>query len=178
MNLYRQPIIVFGLVLPLVVAAAVVGLGSMAKSRMEASLAEKEVGYKTSRMSSIQAQQIESQVLSQQDHVKRWESRLGQETASSVTTCLREIAETLPKKEFQQTSFAPSNSKGGYGSPAAQNSSQLSIAFRGTYRTMQRAFLELETRMPQLQLQDLTIAPSSSQSSLLNFQVTYTAWEL
>ncbi len=178
MNFYRQPIIIFGIVLPIIVAAAVVGLGSMAKSRMEASLAEKESGYKANRMSVMQAQQIEAQVVSQQDHVKRWESQLGQETASSVTTCLREIAENLPKKEFQQTAFNPSNSKGGYGSPAAQKSSQLQIAFRGTYRTMQRAFLELETRMPQLQLQDLKIDPSSSQSSLLNFQVTYTAWEL
>ena len=51
------------------------------------------------------------------------------------------------------------------------------MAFRGTFRTMQRAFLELETRMPQLQLQELRIDPSSSQSSLLNFQVIYTAWE-
>ena len=60
---------------------------------------------------------------------------------------------------------------------SAQKSSQIRIAFRGTFRTMQRAFLELETRMPQLQLQDLKIDPSSSGSALLNFQVTYTAWE-
>ena len=42
---------------------------------------------------------------------------------------------------------------------------------------MQKAFIELETRMPQLQLQDLKIDPSSSSTSTLNFQVTYTAWE-
>jgi hypothetical protein len=42
---------------------------------------------------------------------------------------------------------------------------------------MQRAFLKLETRMPQLQLQDIKIDPSTSQSSLMNFQVTYIAWE-
>jgi hypothetical protein len=36
--------------------------------------------------------------------------------------------------------------------------------------------MELETRMPQLQLQEIKIDPSP-QSSLLNFQVTYTAWE-
>jgi hypothetical protein len=178
MNLYRQPIIVFGIVLPIVAAAVVVGLGSMAKSRMEASLAEKESSFKAYQMSRMQAQQIESQVVSQKDHVARWENQLGQETASSVTTCLREISEHLPKKEFQQTAFDPSNSKGGFGSPTGQNSSQLRIAFRGSFRTMQRAFLELETRMPQLQLEDLKIDPSSNQSSLLNFQVTYTAWEL
>jgi len=45
---------------------------------------------------------------------------------------------------------------------------------------MQRAFLELETRMPQLQLQEMRIEPNSNQqnpSPLLNVQVTYTAWE-
>ncbi len=178
MNFYRQPIIVFGIIVPLIVAAVIVGLGSMAKSKMEASLAEKEAGSKANRMSVMQARQIEAQVISQKKHVERWESQLGQETASSVTTCLKEISEHLPKREFQQTAFNPTNTKGGFGSPAAQNSSQLQIAFRGSFRTMQRAFLELETRMPQLQLQDLKIDPSSSQSSLLNFQVTYTAWEL
>jgi hypothetical protein len=31
--------------------------------------------------------------------------------------------------------------------------------------------------MPQLQLQELRIDPSNTQSTLLNYQVTYTAWE-
>jgi hypothetical protein len=83
----------------------------------------------------------------------------------------------LPNKEIQQTAFEPTSTKSGFGAVSAQSSSQLRIAFRGTYRTMQRAFLELETRMPQLQLQELRIDPSSNQSSLLNFQVSYTAWE-
>ena len=178
MNLYRQPIIVFGIVIPIIAAGAVVGLGFMAKSRMEASFENKESSYKAYQMSRMQAQQIEAQVVSQQDHVKRWESQLAQESASTVTSCLRDISEHLPKKEFQQTAFDPSSTRGGFGTSAAQGSSQLRIAFRGSFRTMQRAFLELETRMPQLQLQNLKIDPSSSQSSLLNFQVTYTAWEL
>ena len=97
--------------------------------------------------------------------------------ASTVATNLREISSSLPSKEFQQTAFERPSGSGGFGSASAQKSSQLRIAFRGTFRTMQRAFLELETRMPQLQLQDLKMDPSSTQSSLMNFQVTYTAWE-
>lgn len=177
MHLYRQPIIVFGIVLPIVAAAVVVGLGYAAKGRMETSFENKESSYQAFQMSRRQSLEIESQVVRQQDHVKRWDSQLGQESASTVTTCLREISEHLPKKEFQQTAFDPSNVKGGFGASAAQKSSQIRVAFRGSFRTMQRAFLELETRMPQLQLQDLKIDPSSTQSALLNFQVTYTAWE-
>lgn len=177
MHLYRQPIILFGIVLPIVAAAVVVGLGSMAKGRMEASFEKKESSYKAFQMSRRQSLDVEAEVVRQKDHVQRWENLLAQEPASTVTTCLREISEHLPKKEFQQTAFDPSNSKGGFGISTAQKSSQIRVAFRGSFRTMQRAFLELETRMPQLQLQDLKIDPSSTQSSLLNFQVTYTAWE-
>ena len=84
---------------------------------------------------------------------------------------------SLPTKEIQKTASERLPVKGGFGTISAQPSSQVRMAFRGTFRTMQRAFLELETRMPQLQLQELRIDPSTSQSSLLNFQVTYTAWE-
>ena len=85
--------------------------------------------------------------------------------------------EKLPGKEIQQTAFERPSGSGGFGSASAQNSSQIRIAFRGTFRTLQQAFLQLETRMPQLQLQEFRMDPNSTQSSLLNFQVTYTAWE-
>jgi len=177
MHLYRQPIILFGIALPILAAAAVVGIGMVAKSKMEASFENKAMNYKAYEASRLAGVEVEKQVIRQVAHVARWNDQLSEETASAVTTNLREIAEHLPKKEFQQTAFDPSNTKGGFGSAAGQKSSQLRIAFRGSFRTMQRAFLELETRMPQLQLQDLKIDPSTSQSSLLNFQVTYTAWE-
>ena len=93
---------------------------------------------------------------------------------------MRAIAEALPAKEFQKTAFERTNTKGGFGTVSAQPSSQLRIVFRGTFRTMQRAFLELESRLPQLQLQELRIDPNPNQqnpSPLLNFQVNYTAWE-
>lgn len=177
MHLYRQSIVIFGVVLPIVAVVALVGFGFFLKGKMVASYENKQKTYKEYEMGRLAGLEIESHVSRQHQHIERWHNQLSQETASTVTTHLREIAEHLPKKEFQQTAFDPSNTKGGFGSISAQKSSQLRIAFRGSFRTMQRAFLELETRMPQLQLQDLKIDPSSSQSALLNFQVSYTAWE-
>ncbi|OYV06243.1 MAG: hypothetical protein CFE26_07330, partial [Verrucomicrobiales bacterium VVV1] len=87
------------------------------------------------------------------------------------------IQEKLPAKEFQPTAFEPLNTPGGFGSVSAQRSAQIRLGFRGTYRTVQRAFLALETQMPQLQLQELKIDLSTNQSAHLNFDVTYTAWE-
>jgi hypothetical protein len=177
MHLYRQPIILFGAVLPIVATAVLIGVFSMLKSNMVASSEIKQKSYKAYEAGRIAGLEIEALVSRQRPHLTRWSRQLSQETASAVTTNLREISEHLPAKELQQTAFERPSGSGGFGAISAQNSSQIRIAFRGTYRTMQRAFLELETRMPQLQLQDLKIDPSTTQSALLNFQVTYTAWE-
>lgn len=177
MNLYRQSIALFGLVLPVLIAAAVIGGSYYLKSKMDATYADKHSNYKSYESSRLAGLDLEKQVNQESSHLTRWEGQLSTETASTFTTTFRDIVEHLPTKEIQQTAFEPSSTSGGFGTASAQKSSQLRIAFRGTYRTMQRAFLELETRMPQLQLQDLKIDPSSTQSSLLNFQVNYTAWE-
>lgn len=177
MHLYRQTIFLFGIVAPVVATAVLVGACYLVKSKMVASFDNKQRNYKTYETSRLAGLTIEAQVTRQRQHMERWNSQLSQETASAVTTNLREISEHLPSKEIQQTAFERPSGKGGFGTTSAQNSSQVRIAFRGTFRTIQRAFLELETRMPRLQLQDLKIDPSSSQSALLNFQVTYTAWE-
>lgn len=177
MHLYRQPIILFGIILPAIAAAVLIGIFSMLKSNMVASSEIKQKSYKTYEAGRIAGLEIEAQVSRQRQHLDRWKTQLSAETASAVTTNLREISEQLPTKEIQQTAFERPSTSGGFGAVSAQTSSQIRIAFRGTFRTMQRAFLELETRMPQLQLQDLKIDPSTNQSSLLNFQVTYTAWE-
>ncbi len=177
MHLYRQTIIIFGIVLPVLAAALVVSGALMLKSRMVASFDNKQKNYKIYEQGRLAGLEIEAQVTRQRQHIDRWNEQLSQETASAVATNLRDISEHLPSKEIQQTAFERPGASGGFGSVAAQRSSQIRIAFRGTFRTLQRAFLELETRMPQLQLQELKMDPSSTQSSLLNFQVTYTAWE-
>lgn len=176
MHLYRQSIILFGIVLPLVAAVGLAGVGVYVKSRVTTSFAQKEKSSRTHEIGRIAAYELESRVARQRTHLDRWAQQLSQETASTVTSNLREISEKLPAKEIQLTAFDPGPS-GGLGAASAQNSSQLRISLRGTFRTMQQAFLELETRMPQLQLQELRMDASSTQSSLVNFQVSYTAWE-
>lgn len=177
MYLYRQTIILFGIVVPMVVAAIVVGVSFMLKSKMVSSFNNKQANYKTYEQGRIAGLEIEAQVTRQRQHLDRWNESLAQETASAVATNLRGIIDELPGKEIQQTAFERPSGSAGFASVAAQKSSQVRISFRGTFRTLQRAFLELETRMPQLQLQELRMDPVTNQTSLMNFQVSYTAWE-
>jgi hypothetical protein len=177
MYLYRQTIILFGIVAPIVAAAVVVGISYMLKSRMVTSFNNKQANFKTYEQGRIAGLEIEAQVTRQRQHLDRWNESLSQETSSTVSTNLRGIIDELPDKEIQQTAFERPSGGAGFASVAAQKSSQVRISFRGTFRTLQRAFLELETRMPQLQLQELKMDPVTNQTSLMNFQVSYTAWE-
>lgn len=174
---YRQSIVLFGFVLPFVVCAAIVGGGIAIKAKASTSFQQKQALYKTAETNRIGALGIEAQVSKKRPHVERWISQIEKETANSITSHLKEIGDMLPAKEFQQTAFERPTGTTGFASSSAQNSSQVKLAFRGTFRSVQKAFIELETRMPQLQLQDFKIDPSSSSTSTLNFQVTYTAWE-
>ncbi|MGC4017630.1 MAG: hypothetical protein QM755_24405 [Luteolibacter sp.] len=174
---YRQSITLFGIVLPLLVAGIVVGVAFYIASDMKADFAQKEKKYAMSEKSRIEAIGTETTLGRKRQFTEQWKAKLGEETKSAISANLRKIQETLPSKEFQSTAFEPMNGRGGFGSVSSQKSSQLRLGLRGTFRTVQRAFLELETRMPQLQLNELKMDPSSNQTSLLNFEVTYTAWE-
>ena len=175
--LYRQSIALFGILLPVIVAAVVVGGVFVLKGNITTSFADKQSHYTNFEQNRINALGIEAKVNRKKQYIDQWKTQLSEETKSAVSANLRKIQETLPNKEFQSTAFDPINSPGGFGSISAQRSAQIRLGFRGTYRTMQRAFLALETQMPQLQLQELKIDPSNTQTSLLNFDVTYTAWE-
>ncbi len=176
--MYKQSIILFGIVIPVLIAGIVIGACAFMKSKITGSFDNKAqyyTGYERSRMGALE---IEAQLSRQRTSSERWQELVKQETFSLVTTNLRAIAEELPPKEFQQTAFERLGQSNGFGSVSAQKSSGLKFNFRGTFRAVQQAFLELETRMPNLQLQELRIDPNvSADSSLLNFQVTYTAWE-
>jgi len=180
MNLYRQSIALFGIVLPVLMTTVLVVLCYSLKSKALASFENKQTLYKACETSRLKALEIEKKIVRQRQHIDYWTALLAEESSSAVNTKLRTITESLPPKEFQQTAFERNPVKGGFGTATAQRSSQLRIVFRGTFRTIQRAFLELETRMPQLQLQELRIDPNATQQNqapLLNVQVNYTAWE-
>lgn len=177
MHLYRQSIILFGIVIPVIGAAAIVAAGITIRSKMTASFTNKQKTYKVYEQGRMSGLEVEAMVTRQREHMERWSKQLSEETASTVASNMKQICEHLPSKEIQQTSFERPNANGGFGAASAQNSSQIRMAYRGTYRSLQRAFFELETRMPQLQMQEMKMDPNSTQTSQINFQVTYTAWE-
>lgn len=175
---YRQSIIVFCMVVPIALSALVLGVASLSIGNITQSFELKKQKSKNNEMSIKSKDILEKQIALEKEHYTRWKELLAEETTSSVATTLRAIMEKLPSKEIQQTAFERPKTVGGFAAQGGQRASSLRISFRGTFRTLQKALLELETRLPQLQLQDMKIDPVGGRSNLINMDVTYTAWEL
>jgi len=174
---YRQSILLFGLIIPLLLAGLVVGGAFYARQNVAESFVAKEKQFRLYDLNKRSTEALDKDLGPKRDHVIRWKSLLAEETKSQVNNHIRKIQDSPLGKEFQQTSTESLNTPGGFASVSAQKSSQIRLGFRGTYRALQRAFLELETRMPQLQLQEIKIDANSTQASMNNVDVTYTAWE-
>lgn len=177
MNFYRQSIILFGAVLPILLAVAIVAGGFFFKSKMEASFEKKKESYKKQQRDRMQADAIDNMIKSDRGHLERWMKQFSQETRIAITSNYDEIVAKLPEKEIQRTAFEHLRNEVGFGAATAQGASTIRMQFRGTYRTLQKAMLELETRMPQLLLEDISITPLKTSSYQVNMQLTYTAWE-
>jgi molybdopterin converting factor small subunit len=177
MNYYRQSIILFGIVVPFLICAIAIGGCIYAIGDFQQTLKTKQAEFKTNSTLQKTIKELEKEVGAERPYLERWTEDLSKETASSVSNNLRRITSKLPPKEIIQTAFEPSATKGGFGSASAQKSSIVKVGFRGTYRTIQRALLELESIMPQLHIVDMKMDPISGENSMINMQVTYTVWE-
>lgn len=173
---YKQPVVVFGLVVPLLVLAVLFAVGLRYKGKLEEAYTQRKDGYSKYKETQRVREGLEQTVRKQQPIMKNWMALFETPTATKVNGILGEVQKRFPGEEFQQTSFRRTNSTGGIGGASAQSSVQLELKFRGTYRGLQNAFLELETQMPHLQLDSMRIKQEANRK-VLAAELLYTAWQ-
>jgi hypothetical protein len=174
---YRNSIILLGLFVPGLLCAALIFGSASVRTKTDQLLLEKQAAAKKVAKERLEIITLETSNREKRTNLDRWNQQLAQETAKVITSNLHQISKVLPTREFEQTSFVPTATKGGLAAASAQNSSQIQLTFQGTFRSVQQGLLELETRMPQLQLQELKITPDATSASTMRFEIAYTAWE-
>tara|TARA_B100000029_G_scaffold415490_1_gene419306 strand:- start:23 stop:559 length:537 start_codon:yes stop_codon:yes gene_type:complete len=173
---YKESVIVFGLVVPVLVVVVGLGMGIHFRGKLESTYEARRNHHRTYKTVEKERGALEEKIQSQAPHMHRWMSLFEQPAASSVNTFFREFQKEFDSTHFQQTAFRPTSTAGGIGGASKQPSIQLNFAFRGTFRALQTAFLELETRMPQLQVDSIKLSRASNQN-VLNANVVYTTWQ-
>lgn len=174
---YKDPVIIFGLVAPVLLVVLALGLGMHFRGKFEKTYQARKNQFEDFKSVEAQREALEKRINAQEPHMNRWMALFEKPTATAVNGFFSEYQKKHGGEQIQQTAFRRTTTTGGIGGASAQPSIQLQLGFRGTFRALQNAFLELETRMPQLQLDSLKLSVAQPDNRVLNMDLIYTAWQ-
>lgn len=174
---YKDPVIIFGMVAPVLLIVITFGLGVHFRGKFEKTYEARKDRFDSFKVVEVQREALQKKINSQEPHLNRWMALFEKSTTTAVSSFFSGFQKKYGGQEFQLTSISPSSTVGGIGGVSEQPSIQLQLGFRGTFRALQTAFLELETRMPQLQMDSFKISVDQPNRKVLNMNLVYTAWQ-
>lgn len=173
---YKQSVIVLGVVAPLALIVILLGVAFNYLGKLEKTYEQRKVTYAGFQKHEQQREVLEKKVSEQEVHMGRWNKLLSEPSSTSVNDLIGQAQKRYEGKKFVLTSFRRTGTSGGIGSVSDQQSVQLVLAFRGTFSALQNTFLELETKLPQLQLDSMLLSPKPG-ANVLEAKLNYSAWE-
>ncbi|NWK54876.1 hypothetical protein HW115_04600 [Verrucomicrobiaceae bacterium N1E253] len=173
---YKQSVTVFGLVLPMLFAVlCAVGL-FIGLNYVNKTYQLKNRNYQQDQVVQREISLLKKQVVSQNETLSEWEALLAAENRRSFTQHWKDVGQTFKPNEFNMDLPTWQNQSRGLGKALPdQPASQVKMSFNATFRAMQTALMEIETRLPQLQLDSMKMKPSDN-GKTLNFETTFTLW--
>ena len=173
---FKQPVFVFGVFAPLLLVVVLLVAGMHFRGRLEETYKERQKHHGQYKMVQAEREGLEREISSQKPHMTRWMALYDKPTTSRINSFLTSFQKRFDSREFKQKAFNRTSSAGVIGGGSRQASIHVQLAFRGTYRALQTAFLELETRMPNLQLDGIRLT-ANQDHQVLEADVNYTAWQ-
>jgi len=180
---HRQAILVFGIVAPIFLLAIVSVATFVGHTRLQRSFQEKVTALQRYETARDQATELESfmTIESRREKAAYWNSKLEQDVVESLTKNLDKILAKYDAEVLRQTEMGQATGAGGIGPKTRHPHSRMQLSFEGGFKPMQLLLAELETEMPHLVLESLSINPkpavSEGEKSTLQFGVVYLCWE-
>lgn len=180
---HRQAVLVFGIVLPLFVIGAISVATFMGQSKLKRSYAEKVATMERYDNAKSQVVELEAflTVNKRRETAEYWNSKLEKDVVESLATNLDKILAKYDSEILRQTEMGQASGAGSLGPKSKHPYTRMQLKFEGGFKPMQLLLAELETEMPQLVLESISISPrqarSESEKGTLQFGVVYLAWE-
>lgn len=181
MSKYTQPILLFGIILPGIVALVLLGVVLSGRGKMSMKKETKDELFENFKQASEALASVESElkVEGRMDQMEYWDAQLKKEFVQSLTQNLNEIGEQFTEDQLIRTELSRPTSRSPLAASTENPHSRFKISFEGGFGPMQVALAELEMRMPQIVLENLDIRPvqgTQSGGAKLRFDATYLAW--
>lgn len=174
---YKQSVTVFGIAIPCIIMAVFGGVALYMSSSTSAEYKKKKKVYDKAKNAMAQTMELQGKVQKTSEYLKEWDHMLNTETRGTFLEHWKTAETKFTGKELTKTSHNWVNYSDGLGKGVSQPASQVNMSFSATYRAMQIALMEMETKLPQMQLDSLTMTPGTN-GETINFKTTFTVWTL
>jgi Sec-independent protein translocase protein TatA len=180
---HRQAILVFGIAVPVFLIIAISVAMFVGHSKLKTSFETKVAALERYQTAQTQVTELEAflSVENRREKTAYWTSKVEQDVVESLTKNLDTILAKYDSEVLRQTEMGQAPGAGTLGVKSKHPHSRMQLSFEGGFKPMQLLLAELETEMPHLVLESLTINPKPATSeggkSTLQFGVVYLCWE-
>jgi hypothetical protein len=180
---HRQAILVFGIIAPFFVIGMIAAATFMGRSKLKRSYAEKVATMERYESAKSQVDELEAflTVNKRRETAEFWNSKLERDVVESISANLDKILAKYDSDVLRQTEMGQASGAGSIGPKSKHPYARMQLKFEGGFKPMQMLLAELETEMPQLVLESLTISPrgarAEGEKGALQFGVVYLSWE-
>ena len=180
---HRQAILVFGIAAPAFLLVAVSVATFIGNSKLSTSFETKLETLERFRTAEAQVKELEGFLTTENRREKTayWTSKVEKDVVESLTENLDKILAKYDPEVLRQTEMGQATGASAIGPKAKHPHTRMQLSFEGGYKPMQLLLAELETEMPHLLLESLSVTPrptvSDSDKSSLQFRVIYLCWE-
>jgi hypothetical protein len=178
--MYRNAIIIFGMAIPGIGLLVVLVVMWVMLGKFEQTRDRKVAAREQSRLAQLGEKALAAKLEPRRGQMEYWAEHLEKDVTQSMNVSLDAVLKRFDGNQLRMASARRPAGEGLLGSDVEAVASLFEITFEGGFGPMQETLAELETRVPQLVLDKMEIAPGSHTGQgyrrSLKFTVTYEAW--
>jgi hypothetical protein len=172
---YRNAILLYAYALPILAFVVGCGVVLLLLGRFSSAQGEKQLDFQQFTALTQEVLGMENQMSGKRELLQSWRAVLAREFRAHFNTVRGEVLKSFDARQLDITSESTPVG-GGLAVTGSQKASRVQLEFRGGFQPMQEALLQIEGRLPQLQLESLAVQPDPAGAGL-RYTLSYTAWE-
>lgn len=175
MSIYRKAILVHGLCVLGLAVLILIGGAWYGLHRVRTQRKEIQASAEEARRLTAELDAARSKLRGRREQMAEWNQCLRGEVAQQISRVLQEITEPYREDELRQVALGRPANRSTIAGSTENSYSRFEMVFEGGYEPMQEVLAKLETRMPNLVLEELLVEPTRN-AAVLNFRIVFTCW--
>ena len=174
---YKKSVALYGLALPMLFLLLLIVAAVIAKGRVSDTYQKRELIHQQGLITNLQIKKLTKKVEAEKEILDSWTTMLSEDSRSSFAESWKEAGHSFERNEFQSDLPAWKSKSSGLGNKLKQPASQVTMIFDASFRAMQTALIEMETKLPQMQMDSMSMKPNKN-GRTMDFTTTFTVWKL